>query len=382
LLTPLPTAPFPCNEPDFRTSFPVQAPLAPSFGSPRAVFTPPRCPYRPCPQHHFPTRDFYRRHGSYRVDCRPRPVPRFRCRSCGRTFSRQTFRADYYDHRPDLNSPLFELLASGVGLRQSGRLLRLSYPCVEAKFRKLARHLRRVNLNLQSALPEACVLQLDELETYEGERNTRPLSVPVLIERDTRTILWSESATIRPRGKMSDARNRRIQRSEARFGRRRDNSRRSLRRSLERGAALLRGHRWVVLETDEKSTYNRLAREAFGGGRLIHRTTNSRLPRTTHNPLFPINHTDAMARDGMGRLRRKSWLASKKRRYLDLGLQVYAAWKNLVRPRFNGEKQSPAALLGWIPRSLRLGEAEHPSAVAGTRARAGVAGGLIETRRV
>ncbi len=227
---------------------------------------------------------------------------------------------------------------------------------MEAKFRKLARHVRRLNLNLQKTLPEGCALQLDELETYEGERNTRPLSVPVLIERDSRTILWSESATIRPRGKMSAARNRRIQRSEAKFGRRRDNSMRSLRRSLERGAALLQGHRWVVLETDEKSTYPSLARTALGRHRLIHRTTNSKLPRTTHNPLFPINHTDAMARDGMGRLRRESWLASKKRRYLDLGLQVYAAWKNLVRPRFNGEPKSPAAWLGWIPRSLRPGE--------------------------
>jgi hypothetical protein len=30
---------------------------------------------------------------------------------------------DYRDHRPDLNPKLFELLASGVGLRQSSRLL-------------------------------------------------------------------------------------------------------------------------------------------------------------------------------------------------------------------------------------------------------------------
>ena len=320
------------------------------------MFTPPRCPYRACPQHRSPARGFYRRHGSYRVRCRPRPVPRFRCRTCGRTFSRQTFRADYYDHRPDLNAPLIELLASGIGLRQSGRLLRLSYPSVEAKFRKLARHVRRVHLNLQGRLPEGRVLQLDELETYEGERNTRPLSVPVLIDRDSRYIIWSEAATIRPRGKMTPNRIRRIERADAKHGRRRDNSRRSLLRSLRRGAELLRGHRWVVLETDEKSIYPGLAREVLGRDRLLHRTTNSRSPRTTLNPLFPINHTDAMARDGLGRLRRESWLASKKRRYLDLGLQVYAAWKNLVRPRFNGERQSPAALLGWIPRSLRPGE--------------------------
>ena len=40
-------------------------------------------------------------------------------------------------------------------------------------------------------------------------------------------------------------------------------------------------------------------------------------------------------RDLMGRLRRESWLVSKKRRYLDLGLQVHMAYRNLVRKRFN-----------------------------------------------
>ena len=79
------------------------------------------------------------RKGSYRAKCRPHPIPRFECRACGRTFSRQTFRMDYRDHRPDLNARLLQLLASGIGLRQSSRNLGLSLRCTELKFRKLAR---------------------------------------------------------------------------------------------------------------------------------------------------------------------------------------------------------------------------------------------------
>lgn len=320
------------------------------------MFRPPRCPYRDCPEHRRPRVDFHRLHGSYRVKCRAHPVPRFRCTTCARTFSRQTFRMDHRDHRPDLNARLLRVLASGIGLRQAARHLGLTRRCTELKFRKLARHLRRLNLNLQGALPEGAVLQLDELETYEGRRNTRPLSVPVLIERESRFIVWAEAAPIRPRGKMTKSRLEAIADDERRFGRRKDLSQRSVRRTLERGAVLSRHLPFVVLSTDEKTTYRPLAEQAFGRERLVHLQTSSKLARTTWNPLFAINSTEAMARDLLGRLRRESWLVSKARRYLDLGLQLFMAYRNLVRRRFNDDEQSAAQRLGFVTRRLSWGE--------------------------
>ena len=323
------------------------------------MFKPPRCPHPSCPRHRDPRPGFCWRHGSYRPKCRPRPVPRFRCRTCGRTFSRQTFRADYRDHRPDLNAPLFTLLACGIGLRQSARTLGLSLRCTELKFRKIARHLRDLNLNLRGpirGLAGVAVLQFDEFETFEGCRNTRPLTVPMLIDTKSRFIVWSESAPIRPRGKMTPARLERIRRHEAESGPRRDESRRAIRRTLARGKALVKGCRRVVLATDEKLCYRGFAREAFGAERLEHRRTSSKLARRTWNPLFPINHTEAMARDLCGRLRRRSWLASKEGWCLDLGLQLFAAYRNLVRRRFNHDSSSPAQLLGFVERRMTARE--------------------------
>lgn len=316
------------------------------------MFQPPRCPYRTCSRHLVPTPDAFLHHGHYHPKCRPHPVPRFRCRACRRTFSRQTFRMDYRDHRPDLNARLFRALASGLGLRQCARNLRLSLRCTELKARKISRHLRRLNLNLRGPLPADASFQLDEFETFEGRRNTRPLSVPLLIEKRSHFIVWAESATIRPRGKMTKARRAAMAEDEARFGRRRDRSRRSLRRTFARASELSSSLPKVLLETDQKSSYVELAKEAFGRDRLVHGRTSSRLPRTVANPLFPINHTEAMARDLMGRLRRESWLVSKARRYLDLGLQVFMAYRNLVRRRFNYDDFSPAEMLGFAPRRL------------------------------
>jgi hypothetical protein len=216
--------------------------------------------------------------------------------------------------------------------------------------------LRHLNFNVRAPFAPGATLQFDELETYEGRRNTRPLSVPILIERESRYIVWAESAPIRPRGKTSEARRRAIKEDEARYGKREDRSRESIQRTFRRGAHLVRDLEFVELETDEKSTYPVLAGNAFGHERLEHRQTSSKLARMTWNPLFPINHTEAMARDHVGRLRRESWLVSKARRFLDLGLQVWMAYRNFVRRRFNYDDESPAQVLGYATRRWNVGE--------------------------
>jgi hypothetical protein len=60
-----------------------------------------------------------------------------------------------------------------------------------------------------------------------------------------------------------------------------------------------------------------------------------------------------MARDLTGRLRRESWLVSKLGWCLDLGLQVFRAYRNFVRPRFNREHESPAQVLGIVKRRMK-----------------------------
>ena len=165
-------------------------------------------------------------------------MPRFVCRLCGKGFSRQTFRMDYHDHRPDLNARLFNYVSMGIGIRMSARRLGLSLRCCELKLHKIARHLRRLDLNLRDSLPAGSSLQFDELETYEGRRNTRPLSVPILIERETRYVIWAEAAPIRPHGRMSKARKRAILEDHRRYGPRKDLSARSVERTLGRGISV------------------------------------------------------------------------------------------------------------------------------------------------
>ena len=66
----------------------------------------------------------FRRHGYYST-ARRRRIPRFRCLVCRRTFSRQTFRMDYRDHRPHLNAETFGERCAGLPQPAPDRLGRI-----------------------------------------------------------------------------------------------------------------------------------------------------------------------------------------------------------------------------------------------------------------
>ena len=318
------------------------------------VFLPPRCPYPGCPAHSIEGRraaSFYKRNGSYRARCRPRPVPRFKCRECGRGFSRQTFRQDYRDHKPHLNARLLELLAHGLGIRQAAVILKLSRRCAELKARKMSAHLVHLNRNLLDQFPEGCSFQMDEMESFEHERTVLPLTIPVLIEQESMFVVDARSAPIRPSGRMSESRRAAIRRRENVEGPRRNQSLSCLKCVLRQGAKYCKKLSNPRIDTDQKTVYPGLIRWAFGR-RHEHRQSSSRLPRDTCNRLFPINHMNAMARYLTGRLRRRSWLASKRGRFLDLQLNVFKAYKNFVRPRFNGERETPGMVLGFVNRRM------------------------------
>ena len=160
------------------------------------LFVPPRCPNPACDRHLNPTPGFFVRRGYYQPACRRERVPRFRCRTCNRGFSRQTFRQDYRDRRPADNAILFMLLASGVGLRQAGRVLKMNARSVQDKKCKMARMLALLHENLSQTLPKGSCFLLDEEETYEGA-SIRPLTMPVMIEKETWFVVATAVGSIR-----------------------------------------------------------------------------------------------------------------------------------------------------------------------------------------
>lgn len=318
------------------------------------MFEPPCCPNPLCPMHRAPEPGFFKRKGYYLPKCRSVPVPRFQCKVCRLGFSRQTFRVDYGDHKPHVNAQLVKLLASGLGLRQSARMLPLARKSTEHKFRKLARHLSFLNQNLRRKFLWDCEFEFDEMITFENCKVTQPLALPVAVETGSLLVIAAEPAPIRPFGRMSRRRRAKIAAHERKHGKRRDGSRRAILRVLGVIGALTRHMLQVPLRTDQKGLYRTLARKVFGAERLHLTQFSGKLPRVPGSPLFRINHTAALARDLNGRLRRRSWLASKKRHFLERQLGIFMCYRNFVRRRTNRDPRSPAMVLRWLEERLTV----------------------------
>ena len=314
-------------------------------------FRPPRCPNPDCFGHRVPAANRIIRWGYYTARCRDKPEQRFRCRECRKTFSQQTFRHDYRDRRPDCNALLFELLTSGVGLRRCALILKIGATTAQKKMRKLSRTCKLLHQNLSPSLPPARAYLMDEEETYETA-SIRPLTVPILIERQTWFVVETDVGSIRRLAPAGTARRARQERDERKHGKRPDESRACVKRVFQSLRSRTYGR--VELLTDQKSSYATLAREVLGAN-SIHATTSGSAPRTMRNPLFPINCMIAMSRDGCGRLRRRSWLVSKLAKWLSGQLAIYTVFRNYVRRRFNRDKphETPAYLLGLLPRQLQ-----------------------------
>lgn len=99
-------------------------------------------------------------------------------------------------------------------------------------------------------------------------------------------------------------------------GIRRDLSRTAIRRTLARAKNLTGDLTRIQIDTDQKKIDPQVIGEAFGDLATTQVQTSSKLMRDVRNPLFPINQTEGLARDVTSRLRRESWLTSKRRRWM------------------------------------------------------------------
>jgi hypothetical protein len=316
-------------------------------------FTPPRCPYSDCPSTRRPSFR-WRFKGFYRRKCDNRLVQRFLCLHCHRRFSSQTFRLDFRLHRPYLHLSLFSDFISKVTHRQSARLRRCTRRTIAHRLELLGNHAQAFHQRQLGLARQRGGLrgrfQLDELETFEHNRRLKPVTVPVLIERKSFFVLQAEAAPMPCRGRLSEGDRAKKAAQEARHGKRRSGSRAAVGRCFDVLARCLAPCALAFVQTDQKSSYRSLLRERFPG-RLLHPRFSSTAARNYANPLFPINHTFAMLRDGLSRLVRRSWAAAKLREKLARHLWIWILWRNYVRGITNRAKEvTPAMALGVADR--------------------------------
>jgi len=320
----------------------------------KIAFDPERCPWRSCPRHASPTPYFFVRYGSYRSRVSPFRIPRFRCKTCRRTFSYQTFQLEYRLRKTWFDDLLLRDFVSGVALRQSARTLGLSLKTVEARFVRFGTHCLDAKENVLAQWKPRGNFQFDEIETYEHHRTLKPLTVGLLVAGSSGFLVDASVGQMRSRASGSEKSRKRREIFEMREGRRPNESRAVVRACLGR---LGEGGPWELV-TDKKPLYGRVAGEllrkdpALG----VHWTVSGRGSKGPRSPLFGVNHMAAKVRYGMARLIRRTWAASKKRERLRMHLAIYWMWHNAWRWRTNKVEETPGMEEGLWTRRLSLRE--------------------------
>lgn len=306
-------------------------------------FTPDRCPHPAC--EHAVNFQF-QRFGRYERKCDGREVQRFRCKTCRHSFSIQTFRFDYRQRKPHINHPVLNAFVSKCTQRQLSRTLLLNRKTIARRLEQMGRHCEAFHRGAMATAPSLVhfhSLAMDELETFEANRLQRPLTMPMVVVRGSYFIVDFEVGALAPRTKRPAGVPRHTRRSE---------SSKAVAAVLARVARALQATAVGELVTDKKKTYPALIRCAFGR-RLQQRSVSAKAERSNENPLFAVNLTFAMLRDGISRLVRRNWAHSKLAARLVRHAWIWVAWRNYVRPRtVRDPDETAATMVGAVSRPL------------------------------
>jgi len=300
----------------------------------------PFCPNPRCHYHHHKSKrseQLFVSHGSYPTRAHG-VVPRYRCLCCRRTFSRQTFRIDYYTKRRFSYHAIVQRLAAGESQRAIARALGATHATVRNRIGRKARQdlARMLELLPLATLREPFVA--DGLESFCYSQDF-PTHFTVLAGGKSQLLYGFSYATLRRKGRMTGAQRQRVKRlkelyrmlvkplSES-FG---EVCELLVRLAAERSADRL------ILDTDEHSAYRRalgshpVLRSWRRCRRFTHRTTSSKQPRTHANRLFAANYLDREMRKDLHEHARETVCFARNAAASAERFIVYAAHHNFEK---------------------------------------------------
>ncbi len=317
-----------------------------------AARRPPFCPNPGCDSRASPGTWRFHKKGFYFRKQRPHRIQRYRCTRCDRYFSSQTFSTTYWLRRPDLLEPVFHRLVACSGHRQIAREYGVSHTTIRGLSDRLGRHCLLFQERMR---PRSCPtepLVLDGFRTFEHSQYW-PLDLNLIVGTSL-FVYGFNDAELRRSGTMRPAQQLKRAILEKRYGRPDPQATRKRVEELLRRVIRPRGE--VVLRTDEHQSYPQAIRR-LRDREIVHEQTSSKAPRTTRNPLFPVNLSDMLIRHCSANHKRETIAFSKRRQSALYRMAIWAVWRNYVKDRSENRKVGPPAkALGLIRRSLTAAE--------------------------
>jgi len=231
----------------------------------------------------------------------------FRCRSCGKGFSQKTFHLEYWVHRRVDIPRIFDSLASGSGIRQTGRAMGCSDSLIANRHARLSRQA----LSFQS-LANRDQLQVKEAFVFDGFESFIgsqffPDNTNNLMLKNSQYWVSSNHAILRRKGRMTPKQKEKRAELEKQWKAKGNDLYLKSKEMLGYAGfqSLKAGRLSMMVISDEKKEYSRALKklpvygEWIEQGVLEHVQVSSKEPRTTSSLLFAVNYIDREIRKNL-----------------------------------------------------------------------------------
>jgi transposase-like protein len=314
---------------------------------------PPHCPNPKCCCHKtFSRRSDFKRIGYYSTLANPKCIPRFLCKRCGRSFSRQTFSTTYWQKMPHLDRQILMYLVGCTGNRQLARACGVCHETIARHIARLGRHCFLWHTNLLRGREPFTSIVVDGFESFEFSQFF-PLHHHLAVDKHSSFFIYFTDSELRRKGRMTADQRLRREELEARLGR--PDSKSIEKDMAEAMQVALRGAVSATVYSDLHPAYRRSLRRVDVA--VTHLRTDSKQHRDTHNPLFEINRLDLLIRHGSSNHKRETIAYSKRRQASAEKLAIYQVWQNTVKWRSENQPgRTPAMELGWLDHRLKIEE--------------------------
>jgi transposase-like protein len=288
------------------------------------------CPNPDCKCHTTPYTNFYIKKGYYKSKHNHQPVPRYKCKCCGKYFSSASFKDTFKQHKPELNEQIFELYSSNVTLTRIASILKCNRKTVVRKFMFMAAKLHLIHKDrIDNGELKTSYVQFDEMESFEVTRQI-PVSIAIAVRPKTGEIIDAAVATMNTKGKLAKE-------SVAKYGYRLDTRKDVLTSILNTVDKCKKVHdktKRFTIASDAKRAYITLVNSIIPTA--LHLKYASRI---NSDELFVLNHVCARIRHDMSRMNRKSWVTTKKIDRLQGHLDAYIGYKNGYFKQVKGNRE-------------------------------------------
>lgn len=324
-------------------------------------FIPEHCPWQVC-RSNDPGRPFrFHRHGVFIRKGDGRPVPRFLCLACRRTFSQQTFAVTYYLKRPELAVPVAAGLNAGSAHRQLARSLGCNPSTVTRLAARLGRHallLSAFLLGHLDSIGEPVVF--DHFESFAYSQDY-PLGIGTAVGQRSWFVYGIEPATRRRGGKMSPPHKalRKALKTSAyakpgAYGRSlRDTVDQLLRKvpKSDRLDLVSDGHPSYAREIERHPDRSRIRHRAYPNPRRGPKGS-PRTPeaRVRDRQMFAVDLLHGLTRHSLAHHRRETIAFGRRHNAVMERMFLMTVWRNLVKRSSERRPQSetPAMMLGLV----------------------------------